>query len=167
MDELRPITEDDAAYPFAAFALLHPDQMVRGLWVALLAAWPTRKGPRPNYYDANHAAQAVDRLGARSDDIAAAWTIEPDSARKKVVEGRRRFDWQAVSKPSVEALTGDAGAAVLDAQPETIRDLPDDPAGADAWNETLLPTGYDETRSLRALRLATKAVRRAERRNGA
>ena len=158
MDELDLITEDHDAYELAAFAFHHPDRMAQGQWVALLSVWPRKKGRRPNYFEPSHAAQAVDRHGAAYEDIAEASSLTVDGARKIVARGREPFMWQSVSRPAVIADTGSE-------DPSTLKAAPNDPEDADAWNDTLLPTGYFDpksaSRSFDALERATAAIQRS------
>jgi hypothetical protein len=127
--------------------------MNRGLWCALLEAWPTKQGPRPNYYAASYAAQAVDRLGATLEDVAAERRTKTDSARSFAAAGRERFEWQDVEAPTV--VVADAAAGTL----------PRDPVLDDAWLDALLPSRYhdggDERDQRDALLRTSRAVKRA------
>ena len=115
MDLLRPTVPEDPCYTFAAFALHHQHQMTDGLWVALIDAWPVRRqGKRPNYYADRFAAQAH-RQGAPVEAIAAAWSISPDSARKKVDRGlKASHDWATVERPAVVVVASDQAAAIYE-----------------------------------------------------
>jgi hypothetical protein len=144
VEGLGPIGDDHGSYPFAAIAFHEPDTMTLELWQALLVAWPhKRSGQRPNFYAESYAFEAT-RLGASVEDVASAYSIEPESARKKIAAGRRRtehgFDWANVRQLAVVALGSDEAVAFygLD-DPRQIAGTPDHPKSVETQLRALLP----------------------------
>jgi len=82
-----------APYAIAAFAWHHGERLDpaarHALLGAMLLVWPRRPGRRPQDYT-NHVTALLAAAGATNHEIARAWDIEPDAARKRADAGSDR-----------------------------------------------------------------------------
>ena len=150
MDRLVPLTDAHELYRLAAWAFHHGDglswQARRGLYVGLLAAWPReRRGQSRDYWSDSYAAQAVEPHGASVDDVAEAFSITSDAARRKVSRGLTAVHaWQKVKGERIVVVTGEEARGILDADRELLADeviarAPADPASDAEWLEVMIP----------------------------
>ena len=162
MDRLVPLTDAHGLYRLAAWAFHHGDgltwQSRRGLYVGLLDAWPReRRGKSRDYWSDSYAAQAVERHGATVDDIADAFSVSLDAARRKVSRGlTTTHAWQQIEREQIVVVTGEEAGGILDLLPgEVIARAPADPASDADWLEVMIPE------SERAGELSDDAAKRA------
>jgi len=84
--------DDHPAYTVARFAWHYAEGLDasarRALFATLIASWPRKQGRHGTSFDDSRAALAADHLGVGPSEIAAAWTIEPDTANRKIRRGR-------------------------------------------------------------------------------
>jgi hypothetical protein len=152
------LVPNHAVYRFGAYAFHCPERMTRGLWFALLEAWPQTSGRFPDLYSASYAAQAVDRHGASLDAVAEAFAIERDSARKKVVAGRS-VRTTTGSSWRVACVIGDAAAALLGVSEISDSATPDHPESDSVQLRALTPDwAQDAEQQREALQRASRAI---------
>jgi hypothetical protein len=101
------------------------------------------------------------RLGARVEDVASAWCIEPESARKKIAAGQdRAYEWQRVVEPEVVVVPWVEGMTGYELDGARVADRPADPEADDARLAALLPDwdGWEDQQQV-ALERAYAAIR--------
>jgi len=84
--------DDHPTYALGRFAWHYAEGLDasarRALFATLIASWPRKQGRHGTSFDDSRAALAADHLGVSPSEIAAAWTIEPDTAIRKIRRGR-------------------------------------------------------------------------------
>jgi hypothetical protein len=154
-----PLLPSRNAYRFGAYAFHRPHEMTRGLWFALLELWPRTSGRFPDLYSDSYAAQSVDRLGATLETVAEAFSINPDSARKKVAAGRSTRVTTG-DRWLVGVASGDQAAALLNVPPHQIASVPDHPESNAVQLRALTPDWPEDDQQYDALTRATRAIAR-------